>query len=326
VPVVAQSNYKPPLFCSNPHVQTVVPTMFRNVPGVTYQRERIETPDGDFLDLDWSRVRSKRLAIVLHGLEGDSGRPYMMGMVRALNRNGWDSLAMNFRGCSGEPNRNLRMYHSGETEDLHTVICHVAASGIYARLALVGFSLGGNAILKYLGERGDSTLDLIKAAVTISVPCDLKGCSVRLEELGNRLYLKRFLKMLRQKIRAKALVMPESIDDVGYDRIRTLKEFDDRYTAQMHGFKDADDYYEKSSSRNFLSTISVPTLLINAADDPFLSASCFPTEDAKANRYLFLEIPQHGGHVGFMTFDHNGEYWSETRATSFLATILQDLA
>jgi len=326
VPLVAQSNYKPPLFCSNPHLQTVVPTMFRNVPGVTYQRERIETPDGDFLDLDWSRVGSKRLAVVLHGLEGDSGRPYMMGMVKALNRDAWDVLAMNLRGCSGEPNRTLRMYHSGETDDLHTVIRHVSASGIYTGLALVGFSLGGNAILKYLGERGDSTFDSIKAAVTISVPCDLKACSVRLEDFRNRLYLKRFLRMLRRKIRAKAVIMPESIDDVGYDRIGTLKEFDDRYTAPIHGFKDADDYYEKSSSRHFLSTISVPTLLINAADDPFLAASCFPTEDAKTNRYLFLEIPQHGGHVGFMTFDNNGEYWSETRATSFLGTILHDLA
>jgi len=307
-------------------MQTVFPTVFRRVHGVTYQRERVETPDGDFLDLDWSRVGSKRLAIVLHGLEGDSGRPYVMGMVRALNRNDWDALAMNFRGCSGEPNRNLRMYHSGETDDLHTVICHVLGLGIYAGLALVGFSLGGNAILKYLGERGDSTFDLIKAAVTISVPCDLKGCSVRLEELLNRLYLKRFLKMLRHKIRAKALVMPESIDDVGYDRIRTLKDFDDRYTAPIHGFKDADDYYEKSSSRHFLSTISVPSLLINAADDPFLSPSCFPIQDAKTNRCLFLEIPQHGGHAGFMTLGNDGEYWSETRATSFLGTILQDLA
>jgi len=323
---VAESTYKPPLFCSNPHVQTVGPTMFRKVPGVTYQRERIGTSDGDFLDLDWSRVGSRRLAIVLQGLEGDSGRPYMLGMVRALNRSAWDVLAMNFRGCSGEPNRTLRMYHSGETEDLHAVIRHVSASGMYSGLALVGFSLGGNAILKYLGERGDSVLDAIKAAVAISVPCDLKGCSVCLEEFRNRIYLKRFLRMLRRKIRAKASIIPESIDDVGYDRIRTLKDFDDRYTAPIHGFRDADDYYEKSSSRHFLPAISVPTLLINAADDPFLSASCFPAEDAKTNRSVFLEIPQHGGHVGFMTFDTNGEYWSETRVASFLGTILQDQA
>jgi len=322
VPVVARSNYTAPLLCSNPHVQTIIPTVFRKVRGVSYQRERIATPDGDFIDLDWAEVGSKRLAILLQGLEGDSGRPYMMGMVRALNRNDWDALAMNFRGCSGEPNLKLRMYHSGETEDLHTVISHVAASGMYDELALVGFSLGGNAILKYLGEQGDRKSPLIKQAVTISVPCDLKACSVRLEEFRNRPYLRRFLRMLHEKIRVKALMMPESISDIGYERIRTLKDFDDRYTAPMHGFKDADDYYEKASCRQFLPTISIPTLLINAADDPFLSASCFPIEEAKSNIHLFLEIPEHGGHVGFMAFNNDGEYWSETRAIVFLNTMV----
>lgn len=322
MPVVARSNYTAPLLCSNPHVQTIIPTVFRKVRGVSYQRERIATPDGDFIDLDWAGVGSKRLAILLHGLEGDSGRPYMMGMVRALNRNDWDALAINFRGCSGEPNLKLRMYHSGETEDLHTVICHVAASGMYDKLALVGFSLGGNAILKYLGEQGDRKSPLIKQAVTISVPCDLKACSVRLEEFRNRPYLRRFLRMLHEKIRVKALMMPESISDIGYERIRTLKDFDDRYTAPMHGFKDADDYYEKASCRQFLPTISIPTLLINATDDPFLSASCFPVEEAKSNINLFLEIPEHGGHVGFMAFNNDGEYWSETRAIVFLNTMV----
>ena len=147
---------RPPLFCSNTHIQTVIPTLFRKVSGVTYQRERIDTPDGDFLDLDWSRVGSKRLAIVLHGLEGNSTRSYMMGMVKALNRGAWDALAVNFRGCGGEPNRRLQMYHSGETGDLQTVIRHVSENDKYSALALVGSSLGGNVILKYLGEQGAS--------------------------------------------------------------------------------------------------------------------------------------------------------------------------
>lgn len=322
MPVVAQSSYISPLFCSSPHVQTVIPTLFRKVSGVTYQRERIDTPDGDFLDLDWSRVGSRRLAIVLHGLEGDSGRPYMRGMVKALNRRGWDALAMNLRGCSGEPNRKLRMYHSGETDDLHTVIRHVTALESCDDLALMGFSLGGNVILKYLGERGDTPPALLKAAVAVSVPCDLTACAVRLEEFRNRLYLRRFLRLLHGKIRAKALMMPESVSDHGYERIKWLKEFDDRYTAPFHGFKDAADYYAQASSRQFLPNISVPTLLINAADDPFLSSSCFPTEEAKANPHLFLEVPRHGGHVGFMSFNHDGEYWSETRATTFLDTMV----
>jgi predicted alpha/beta-fold hydrolase len=318
VPVVAQSKYRAPMFCSNAHLQTIAPNIFRKAPDTPYRRERIETPDGDFLDLDWSQLGSRRIAIVVHGLEGDSSRAYIKGMVKAVNRRGWDAMAMNLRGCGGEPNRKVRMYHSGDTADLQTVISHVAASGDYDQIVLVGFSLGGNAILKYLGEQGCDILGPVKAAVTISVPCDLTGCSVCLGELRNRLYLLRFLKLLGRKIKAKARMMPGAIDAGGYDSIRTLREFDNRYTAPMHGFKDADDYYEKSSSLRFIPSISIPTLLINSSDDPFLSASCFPVEAAKNNPNFFLEVTKHGGHVGFMTFNQDGEYWSETRAASFL--------
>lgn len=322
MPMIARSDYKAPLLCSNPHVQTIIPTVFRKVPGVTYLRERITTPDGDFLDLDWSKIGSKRAAIVLHGLEGNSDRPYMRGMVKALNRRGWDAVAVNFRGCSGVSNKKMRMYHSGETEDVHTVVCHIVASDRYEQLALVGFSLGGNAILKYLGEQEDRILPAIKAAVAISVPCDLKGCSLRLEEFWNKPYLKRFLKMLHSKIKVKALERPDEISVRGYEDIKTLEEFDDRYTAPLHGFRDANDYYEKASCKQFLHSIPVPALVINAADDPFLSPSCYPHEEAEANRHLFLEIPDHGGHTGFMAFNETDEYWSETRAASFLQGIV----
>ncbi|MGC8659247.1 MAG: YheT family hydrolase [Desulfomonilaceae bacterium] len=319
MPVIVQSSYKAPFLCSNLHIQTVVPTLFRKVKGVDYWRERIITPDGDFLDLDWSSVDSDRLAIVLHGLEGNSTRSYVTGMVKTLNQGAWDGLALNFRGCSGEPNRKLRMYHSGETGDLETVIEHVMLKNTkYSQIALVGFSLGGNLILKYLGERGRNLPSFIKAAVTFSVPCDLKSSSDRISEWSNRLYLKRFLKMLHEKIKIKASMAPEKIDLKGYDKIRTLKEFDDRYTAPLHGFRDAYDYYEKASCRQFLPNISVPTLLINAADDPFLSADCYPYEEAEANPNLILEVPEHGGHVGFMAFNPKREYWSETRAVAFM--------
>ena len=321
VPVVPQSTYAPPFLCSNPHVQTILPNVLRRVRGVTYDRERIDTPDGDFLDLDWSRVGSRRVALVLHGMEGDSNRSYMKGMVRALNRRGRDAVAMNFRGCSGEPNRLLRMYHGGETEDLHTVIGHITASGHYDELTLVGFSLGGNVVLKYLGEHGPRIHPDITAAVAISVPCDVNGCSVRLNEWSNRPYTKRFLKMLHEKIRQKALVMPDKISDKGYESIKTIMEFDDRYTAPIHGFKDVYDLYEKVSSRQFLKSIAVPTLMINAVDDPFLSPSCFPYEEAEQSQNLHLESPQRGGHVGFIAFNNHGEYWSETRALTFLDSI-----
>ncbi|MFZ5868593.1 MAG: YheT family hydrolase, partial [Thermodesulfobacteriota bacterium] len=265
MPVVSHSSYVPPRFFANAHVQTIYPTLLRRVRGIQYSRERIDTPDGDFVDLDTSKVGAHKAAIILHGLEGDSSRAYILGMARALNRKGWDALAFNFRGCSGETNRTLRFYHSGETGDLQTVIGHVAQSCAYTRLALVGFSLGGNVILKYLGERGQELSGRIWKAVVFSVPCDLASCSVKLGEPRNRIYMKRFLRMLRAKVRMKMALMPDLIDDDGYDLITNFKEYDDRYTAPMFGFKDAYDYWEKASSKPLLRNIAVPTLMVNSA-------------------------------------------------------------
>lgn len=318
MPVIAESKYQAPIFFSNAHVQTVFPTLFRKVGGVTYQRERIDTPDGDFLDIDMSTVGSPRCAIVLHGLEGDSTRCYMLGMVKSLNRNGWDAIAVNLRGCSGESNRTLRLYHSGDTADLDTVVSYVSSNKTYSELALIGFSLGGNVVLKYVGERGDTTNPLIKAAAVFSVPCDLAAGAKKISSFMNTPYMRRFLKMLREKIRQKAQLFPDMINDDGYDQIRDFKGFDDRYTGPMHGFENAEDYYRKSSSKQFLSEISIPTLLVNAADDPFLAPECYPYQEARENPSFFLEVPRHGGHVGFIAFDSNGHYWSESRAADFL--------
>ncbi|MBI4962749.1 MAG: alpha/beta fold hydrolase [Desulfomonile tiedjei] len=318
MPVISPSSYRAPMMFSNPHVQTIFPSLLRRVAGVVYSRSRIDTPDGDFLDLDTSTVGSEKAVIVLHGLEGDSTRSYVLGMVKALNKNGWDAVAMNFRGCSGECNKTLRFYHSGDTGDLATVISHVSAQGKYSEIALVGFSLGGNVVLKYLGERGAGVPAIIRRAAAISVPCDLTSGSVKLAEPSNRLYMKRFLRMLRKKIRMKMAAMPGLISDDGYETVKSFKEFDDRYTAPAHGFQNAEDYWEKASSKPFFAAVSVPTLLINAADDPFLSKQCFPTDEAQASPLLFLEVPDHGGHVGFVTFNRSGEYWTESRVVSFL--------
>ncbi|MFH1117639.1 MAG: alpha/beta fold hydrolase [Pseudomonadota bacterium] len=318
MPIIAQSRYRPSWPFTNAHVQTVYPTLFRKVAGVGYRRERIDTPDGDFVDLDFSEVGSDRIAIILHGLEGDSSRQYMLGMVQAFNRSGRDAVAMNFRGCSGECNRKLRFYHSGDSGDLHTVVTHVLQEHDYAQVALIGFSLGANVVLKYLGEQGDDVLPQIRKAVAFSVPCDLGSCSHEISSPVNRLYLKRFLRMLREKIRMKMRMMPDLVTDHGYETIKTFKDFDDRYTAPMSGFKDAEDYWEKCSCKPFLTSISVPTLVISAADDPFLGDPCYPREEALANPNLSLEIPRQGGHVGFVSFNGREEYWSETRAVEFV--------
>lgn len=336
MPIVEPSSYKPPLYFSNGHLQTIFPHFFRRVKGVKYRRERIvigvqnfsfaplvkappsTAADPDFLDLDWSFTGAERIAIVSHGLEGNSRRSYVLGMVRALNRSGWDALAWNFRGCSGEPNRLLRSYHSGASEDLHAVINHVISTNRYQHIALVGFSLGGNLTLKYLGERAEAVDARIRSAVVISVPCDLAGSSRKMARPGNQIYMRRFLKLLHQKIKAKMAILPGKLNDTGFHKIKNFKDFDDRYTAPLHGFSSAEDYWEKCSSRQFLPRIVVPTLILNARNDPFLSEECFPVEEARHNPNLFLEMPESGGHVGFLEFNCAGEYWSERRTVAFI--------
>ncbi len=318
MPLIAPSTYRPPLLFGNGHLQTIYPSLFRRVNGVRYRRERIYTPDDDFLDLDWSRVGSDKLAIISHGLEGNSHRAYVLGMVRAVNRAGWDALAWNYRGCSGEPNRLLRSYHSGATEDLHTVVEHARSLKLYREIALIGFSLGGNLTLKYGGERGEDIPPEVTRLVAISTPCDLASSARKMARPENRIYMIRFMRMLREKIRQKKQLMPGLISDEDFDKIRTFEDFDSRYTAPLHGFADAEDYWQKCSSRQFIPGITVPTLLINARNDPFLAPECYPIPEAEQHPLFFLEMPESGGHVGFISFNSGGIYWSERRTVAFL--------
>lgn len=297
------------------------PTLFRPEPETEPRRERIETPDQDFLDIDWHECSSgnaHRLAVVSHGLEGNSRKKYPLGMARELTRRGWDVICLNFRGCSGEPNRLPRLYHSGVTDDLHTVLCHGLATGRYAEAALVGFSMGGNQTLKYLGENPDKVPSQVKCAAVFSVPCDLAGSCRVMSRTINRVYMEYFMKGLREKVRIKANMFPELVNTDGLDRIKAFAPFDDRYTAPLHGFRDAADYYEKCSSLRVLDSIRIPTLLVQARNDPFLSRSCYPEQQAGTSPFLFLEMPKYGGHVGFMPLNRGETYWSETRAANFL--------
>lgn len=326
MPNISGSSYQPPFYLRNPHLQTVYPSIFRRVKGVSYRRSRIETPDNDFIDLDCSSGGFDKAVIIAHGLEGCSLRPYVLGLVKAVNAAGWDAVAWNFRGCSGEANLQLRSYHSGDTGDLETVLGHVLHNCHYRHLALVGFSMGGNVILKYLGEMEKDVESLICGAVVFSVPCDLRGAAWRMAEPSNRIYMLRFLRMLKKKIRAKKDRFPGLIDDHDYRHIRTFKDFDDRYTAPLHGFRDAEDYWARAAGKPLLPRISVPTLMINAQDDPFLPETCYPYEDADRNPCFYLETPEHGGHVGFVSFENNGRYWSEIRCIEFLQEHLESKA
>ena len=307
-----ESRFRPPLFLRNGHLQTILgallPRRFRN----DVLAERLELPDGDFLDLDWVKAGHRRLAVISHGLEGSSKNRDIRGLSAALNKAGWDTLAWNFRGCSGELNRCLRFYHSGETGDLSAVLSH--AAGSYSSLALVGFSLGGNMILKYLGE--GNVHPFVHAAVAISAPVDLASSARALDRRpGNQIYLRRFMKSLAAKVEAKAKQFPTEIDATGVRDVRSFSIFDDRYTARIHGFRDAEDYWRQSSAIGYLNRISIPTLLLNAKDDPFLSLESFPYTEGRQNPCLSLETPNSGGHLGFL--DAQG-FWIERRIPEFL--------
>jgi predicted alpha/beta-fold hydrolase len=309
-----ETDYKPPLLFKNRHVNTIYSSLFRKTKLLSFKRKRIETLDEDFLDIDLIENGSKKIVILCHGLEGSSDSKYIQATAKLLSLNGYSVAAMNYRFCSGEINRQLVTYHSGKTDDLHAVINFVLPN--YDSVYLVGFSLGGNLILKYNGDSLFSLSPKIKANVAISVPVDLKGSSISLKRFENVLYRWRFLRTLSKKMHLKHQQFPNELDVAPLKKVKTLTDFDDFFTSKINGFKDAEDYYLKASSKQFIPNISMPTLLINALDDPFLSNSCFPIREAKENSNFFLMTPFHGGHVGFIS--KGAFYWSEIQILNFL--------
>ena len=306
--------YRPPAWLRSGHLQTVLPSLFRRVDGVAYHRERLELADGDFLDLDWTGPASDRVAVVAHGLEGSADRAYVRGMARELSRRGWRVCAWNLRGCSGEPNRLLRAYHSGATEDLDAVVAHVLRE--HAAVAVVGFSLGGNLTLRWLGEHGGAADRRVVAGVGVSVPVDLASSSETMDAWSRRVYMLRFLRSLREKLAEKAERFPEAPDPALAARMVSFREFDGHFTAPVHGFESADDYWARASALPVLAHIRVPTLLASALDDPFLAPTCYPYDVARANPHLTLATPAWGGHVGFI--QRRAPFWSEEVAGRFL--------
>lgn len=315
---ILHSTYSTPWYFCNGHLQTILPAIARKVRDVNYERERIITSDDDYLDLDWSFVGSQQLVLISHGLEGSSETQYAKGMCKAANKRNIDALVWNYRGCSGALNKQPRFYHSGETGDLDTVIRHVSALGKYTQIFLIGFSVGANITLKYLGEQKYPIHEVIKCAVTFSVPCDLAGCAAHLARRENLIYMKRFLKSLSGKIKSKAIIYPQIFDVRNLKNVKNFQHFDTQYTAPLHGYTNAEAYWEANSSKQFLKNITIPTLIVTAQNDPFLSPSCYPIEQAQSNKNLFLEMPKYGGHCGFGLPWNNLEYWSESRALAFI--------
>lgn len=318
MPIIPSTYPKPPGYLFNGHFETILPSLFRKIEGVFYEREKIDTPDQDFLNLDWSRVGSKKLLIVSHGLEGDSYRHYAMALVKLFNQNGIDALVWNNRTCGGDMNLQPILYHHGASYDLDTTIKHVISKNDYEEIYLCGISMGGAQTLKYLGENGAEIPSFIKKAAVYSTPCNLPSSAATLRMKRNVIYKKKFLNKLKEKIRRKALQFPDLIDLEALERVRDFGTFDTLFTAKLHGFKDAADFYQSVSADNWMENISIPTLIINALNDPLLGPECYPVELAKEKPEIFLEMPTRGGHTGFVL---KGEEftWAEKRFLDFLS-------
>lgn len=317
MPIIEISSYKrPPSHHFNAHLQTILPNL-RQIKGVVYDRERLELPDGDFVDLDWLQRGHSKLILLSHGLEGNSDRAYMLAAAKFFKARGWDVVAWNCRSCSGELNRTTRMYHHGETGDIRQVIAHILANYRYDQIGLVGYSLGGSIILNYLGRHPEEVPPEVIGGVAFSVPCDLRSCAARLDEFQNIVYKKLFKRSLTKKFNAKNKQFPGLVPMEKLKLVKQWFDFDNYLSAPAIGFRDANDYYSSASSFRHLSQIRKPALLVNALNDPILQGDCYPTALAAKSKSLFLEMPRFGGHVGFMMPKEKEYSWMEFRALAF---------
>ena len=278
-------DYKPSLLFKSGHISTCFPTVFRKVE-IKYTRERIETPDGDFLDIDWVKKGYENLLVLCHGLEGSSNSNYIKGIANYFSVRGWDILVMNYRGCSGEMNRKVKFYNMGQIEDLETVLEKTVG---YKKVVIAGFSLGGGFILNYLGKK-EKYIPNLYCGIAVSAPCDAGGSSRKFDELSNAIYRNYFLKKLKRKMAAKLRIFPEATHLRRALGAKTIEEFDNLFTAPQYGYKDAQDYYENVSANKVIKNIKVPTLILMAADDPIMSPSCYPVKESKKNKKKLMQI------------------------------------
>lgn len=316
MPILIDDSYRPSLFLKNGHFSTIFPYVVRkNLSFPHSLRERWTTPDDDFIDLDFYKANHKRIALLLHGLEGSSQSQYMRATSHELATNGWDVCALNHRSCSGQMNRRPQMYHSGFTMDINFVVNRLTA--IYDYIVIVGFSMGGNMAMKYVGDGHYTLPQQLKSIVAVSVPIELASSSIELSKWKNKIFTKQFLITLMQKMTIKAELFPELLKRENIKKVYNLIDFDNYFTAPLHGFIDGQDYYKRASSKQFLRTITIPTTLINALNDPFLSPECMPFEEALDNSFFNFFPIKHGGHVGFGKMGKS-PYWIEKKISEIL--------
>ncbi len=315
---IISSRYKPSWWYRNKHLQTFYPTVFRKRVSIELQSEQLDLPDGDFVDLCWTpNNQAGPIVILFHGLEGSINSPYAKGILKAIYDSGWQGVLMHFRGCSGRHNRLDRSYHSGDTGDIEFFINTLKSRYPNRKLAAIGISLGGNALLKYLGEKQDeSNLD---AAMAVSVPFDLADSAKQLNKGFARVYQHHLVSRLRNKMIDKFKQKPAPVDIDKLSEWTDFYSFDHNVTAPIHGFKSADDYYTRSSSKQFLKYIKTPTLILHSKDDPFMSNKAIPKEDEISDA-VTLELTEQGGHVGFIYGKpNNPTYWVEKRLADFFS-------
>jgi predicted alpha/beta-fold hydrolase len=316
---ILPSNFLPTIPFRNGHFNTMYRPLFMKG-SIDYDRERLYTWDNDFIDLDFSKVGSKTLAVLIHGLEGSSSSSYITATIKHLNDKYLDAVCFNLRGCSGEDNNLLATYHSGKTEDVNFVINHILDTYNYDNIVIIGFSLGGNLTLKYIGEKGKDLPSEIKGGIACSVPIDIASAEKEMDKLKNKLYMEVFFKTMKNKILEKAHKHLEfQLDKDKLFKATKFKHLEHLYTVPVFGFESPEDYWQKASSKPYISAINKPTLLINAKDDTFLSKECYPKEEAKNSENFFLEITKYGGHCGFMSsFKPSENTWLEERIARFI--------
>lgn len=301
------SRYRAPAWLPGGNLQTLYPALLAPRPRVRYRRQRWDTPDSDFIDLDWIENQDsgleigdqeRPLLVLFHGLEGSSNSHYARALMHAARQRGWQGVVVHFRGCSGEINRLPRAYHSGDSTEIDWILRRLRMLHGDGPLFAVGVSLGGNALLKWLGEQGEAAHALVQRAAAISAPVDLHAAGNALEQGFNMVYTKNFLATMKRKSLAKLRVHPGLFDETRLRATRTLREFDDLITSRLHGYDGVDDYYTRASSKPHLARIAVPTLLLNARNDPFLPGTTLP-DPAQLSAAVTAAFPDQGGHVGF---------------------------
>ncbi|MES0872948.1 hydrolase [Sinimarinibacterium thermocellulolyticum] len=312
------SDFEPHPLLRGPHAQTMVPALLRPTPKLALRRERLELPDGDFVDLAWAGpARGSRLAVLVHGLTGGFQSKYLRGTARELIARGWRVVILQLRGGGDEPNRHARCYHHGDTGDLRHLWRVLRQRDPGVRLAAAGWSLGANVLLKALGEEG--TTAPVEAAAAACAPFRLLPCAEKLRRGTARLYQARLLRDLKAIVARKHAAVPAPVDMDAVLAARDFIEFDDRYTAPLNGFRDARDYYERCECGGFVGAIRRPTLIVNARDDPFMTPAVLPRASALAPP-VTLEVSRRGGHVGFIAADAHGRpyCWLEPHLADFL--------